>query len=85
MTPVLGLPLPPMFASNGGFTSAWGGWFSSSQKVLQATSMSGPTSARPLTNLYVGQFYMDTTLGFPVWLLTAGASPVWVNSSGTPS
>jgi len=62
----------------------WAGWFSIAQQILQASSSSGPTSARPTTNLYVGQFWFDTTLGYPVWCKTPGSSPVWVNATGTP-
>jgi hypothetical protein len=79
-TPLGGLPQLPATAS-----AAWSGWFSLAQQILQATSSSGPTTARPTTNLYVGQFYFDTTLGFPVWCSAPGSSPTWVNSQGMVS
>jgi len=34
---------------------------------------------RPLNNLQIGQFYFDTTLGYPVWY----NGSKWVNASGT--
>jgi len=37
------------------------------------------TANRPTANLLVGQFYFDTTLGYPIWW--SGAH--WVNASGT--
>lgn len=85
-SPLGGLPQPPFTPAVDAYrlTAPWGGWFSSVQRILTATSSSGPTSARPTQNLYVGQFWFDTTLGFPVWLKTPGSSPVWVNASGTP-
>lgn len=79
-TPLGGLPTLPV--DNG---AAWSGWFSTVQTILQATSSSGATSARPTTNLYVGQVYFDTTLGFPVWVKSTGSSPVWVNAQGAVS
>jgi len=79
-SPLGAQPRPPLDLSQ----PAWAGWFSTVQKILFATSSSGPTTARPTANLYVGQFWFDTTLGLPVWVKTTGASPVWVNASGTP-
>ena len=86
-SPLGGLPRPPMFDSANGvpvFSGPWGAWFSVVQRILQATSQSGTTAQRPSANLYVGQFYFDTTLALPIWLKTPGAAPVWVNASGTP-
>ena len=86
MSPLGGLPRPP-FSPVGdahSFTAAWGGWFSIAASILQATSTSGTTAQRP-TPTYAGQFYFDTTLGFPIWCKTPGASAVWVNATGTPS
>lgn len=77
-TPLGGQPTPPLDLSK----PTWAGWFSVAQNILQATSTSGPTAGRPIKNLYVGQFYFDTTLGYPVWCKTTGASPVWVNATG---
>jgi len=86
-SPLGGLPQMPFFLGQPleRFTSAWAGWFSTVHGIAQATSSSGSTSSRPTANLYVGQVYFDTTLGFPVWVKTPGSSPVWVNASGAPS
>lgn len=77
------LPRPPIMADATHMTPAWAGWFSAAQILLQDLGASGTTSSRPTTNLYVGKPYFDTTLGVPIFLKTAGASPVWVNGVGT--
>lgn len=83
-TPLGGLPRPPLEGPGGLFTTAWAAWLNVVQNVVRATSSSGPTTSRPTTNLYVGQFFFDTTLGIPVWVKTPGSSPVWVNATGNP-
>jgi hypothetical protein len=80
-SPLGGLPLPPLSLS----AAAWAGWFSTVQQILQATSSSGPTTARPTTNVYVGQFWYDTSLGLPVWVDTIGPPIVWHNAAGAPA
>jgi hypothetical protein len=40
---------------------------------------SGATADRPTTSLQVGQFYFDTTLGYPVWYNGTD----WVDATGT--
>jgi hypothetical protein len=43
----------------------------------------GPTSSRPsVPTLY--QYYVDTTLGYPVWC-TVVSPPTWVNAAGVAS
>ena len=39
----------------------------------------GTTADRPLINLQIGQFYFDTTLGYPIWY--DGTN--WVDATGT--
>jgi hypothetical protein len=39
----------------------------------------GTTAIRPTTNLQVGQFYFDTTLGYPIWY----EGTDWVDATGT--
>lgn len=43
--------------------NVWQQWFDRVQYILNAITSSGPTSARPTINLYVGQPYFDTDLG----------------------
>jgi hypothetical protein len=44
-----------------------------------STPQNGTTANRPTQNLQVGQFYFDTTLGYPIWY----NGTVWKNASGT--
>ena len=44
-----------------------------------STPQFGVTADRPAQNLQIGQFYFDTTLGYPVWY----DGTDWVDSSGT--
>jgi hypothetical protein len=41
----------------------------------------GPSTARPTANLTTGQFFFDTTLGYPVWYLSTSTTK-WVNAAG---
>jgi hypothetical protein len=47
--------------------------------VAISTPQNGATADRPTQNLQLGQFYFDTTLGYPVWY----DGTDWVDSSGT--
>jgi hypothetical protein len=40
---------------------------------------SGVTAARPTIDLQIGQFYFDTTLGYPIWY----DGTDWVDATGT--
>jgi len=44
-----------------------------------STPQHGLTADRPTQNLQVGQFYFDTTLGYPIWY--DGSD--WVDATGT--
>jgi hypothetical protein len=44
-----------------------------------STPQNGTTVNRPVQNLQIGQFYFDTTLGYPIWY----DGTDWVDSSGT--
>lgn len=48
------------------------------EKVDKAISNSGTSAQRPTENLYIGQFYFDTTLSKPIWY--KGDS--WVDATG---
>jgi hypothetical protein len=80
-SPLGGQPRPPLDLGS----PAWAGWFATIQRISQATSSSGPTTARPTTNLYLGQFWYDTTLGLPVWVNSVGPPIVWHNAAGAPA
>jgi hypothetical protein len=60
-------------------------YFSQVDNFTQAVAipLSGTTANRPLDNVQapipIGQFYFDTTLGYPIWY----NGTVWKNASGT--
>ena len=47
--------------------------------VALSTPQNGATADRPTQNLQVGQFYFDTTLGYPIWY----DGTDWVDAAGT--
>jgi hypothetical protein len=47
--------------------------------VAISTPQNGATADRPTQNLQIGQFYFDTTLGYPVWY----DGTDWVDAAGT--
>jgi hypothetical protein len=47
--------------------------------VALSTPQNGATADRPTQNLQIGQFYFDTTLGYPVWY----DGTDWVDAAGT--
>lgn len=46
---------------------------------ILATPQSGATADRPTTNLVIGDYYFDTTLGIPIWYDGSG----WVDATGS--
>ena len=46
--------------------------------LLASVPAHGITAERPSTQLQIGQFYYDTTLGIPIWW----NGTVWKNASG---
>ena len=56
-------------------------YFNQLNNYSQATAKpsSGTTGNRPNQTLQIGQFYFDTTLGYPIWYNGKN----WVNASGT--
>ena len=56
-------------------------YFNRLDDFLIATSIpaSGTTEDRPAQSLQIGQFYFDTTLGYPVWY----DGTDWVDAAGT--
>ena len=74
---------PPFSAQmaerNGSMSRSWTEWFTKLHSIQQDAS--GTTANRPTSNLFVGRQYMDTTLGYPIWLLSANPT-VWVDATG---
>ena len=47
--------------------------------IASSVPDSGTTANRPVQQLQIGQFYFDTTLGYPIWY----DGTDWVDASGT--
>lgn len=77
-----GQPAVAIYDREGRMHPSWAGWFTSAHQILQDTSASGPTTARPINALYVGKPFFDTTLGAPIHVKSVGPT-VWVNGIGT--
>lgn len=54
-------------------------WFASIQRWLAPIGQSG--NARPTTNLYVGQMFFHTGLGYPIWVKQVSPA-LWVDAGG---
>ena len=52
-------------------------WFNTVDQVVSDLRNSGPTSARPTTNMYIGKPYFDTTVGGQIHLRSINPT-VWV-------
>jgi hypothetical protein len=67
-------------------TRSWVSWFTQATNILLSLQQTGTTANRPTSGLWVGRMYFDSTLGYPVWVKSVGASPpytaVWVNGAG---
>jgi hypothetical protein len=73
----------PLVDDNKRVTLRWLQVLNQWRKVIESLQQSGPTASRPTTFLWVGRRYMDTTLGYPVWVKQVSPSVVWVNAAGT--
>ena len=58
-------------------------WFQSIQRWLSPVGQSDITANRPIKNLYIGQPFFDTTLGYMIWVKYVGPPAVWVNGAGS--
>lgn len=76
------IPTDPKATDEGKLTPAYQSWFASIQRWLAPVGQFGTTAQRPTRNLYVGQGYYDTTLGYPVWVHQASPSIIWHNGAG---
>lgn len=74
----------PLVDEDGMVLVPWGQWFQRIQNIVRTLNTSGPTTQRPTSNLYIGLFYFDTTIGKPIWLRSANPN-VWVDGAGTIS
>jgi hypothetical protein len=68
----------------GNISAPWMAWVQRVHDLSLSLQRSGTTANRPISNLWIGLVYFDTTLGKPVWLKSVGPS-VWVDGVGTVS
>lgn len=73
---------PQLTDKDGKVTPIYQAWFASIQRWLSPVGQAGTTAQRPTKNLYVGQPYYDTTLGYPVWVHQVSPSIIWHNGAG---
>jgi hypothetical protein len=81
-----GAPLQVQLTQKGGpTTSVWTAWFSALFGIVKPIGTNGTTAQRPIVTpnnqLYIGQGYFDTTLGYMVWIKSLNPT-VWVNGAG---
>lgn len=74
---------PHATTREGRLTPFYQAWFASIQRWLSPVGQFGTTTTRPTTNLFIGQPYFDTTLGYMVWIKQVSPSVIWVNGAGT--
>lgn len=78
-TPPIRIP----FQDKDGIVSReWINWSMQAFRLLFAGSQSGITADRPITNLYIGRPYYDTTLGYSIHVHQVTPSVVWHNGAG---
>ena len=69
---------------NGNITQPWMAWVQRVNDISVMGQRSGTTANRPVSTLWIGMVYFDTTLGKPVWLRSNNPN-VWVDGVGTVS
>ena len=65
-------------------TTPWGAWFQRIHDIATSAQQSGITADRPVSLLWIGRRFFDTTVGKPVYLKSIKPS-VWVDGAGVPS
>jgi hypothetical protein len=67
--------------NEGVITPRWNSWFTWIDSTVSNARASGITAQRPIKSVYVGQFYFDTTLNYPVYI--SSVNPIiWRNGAG---
>ncbi len=72
----------PVVDEDGTAARPWQQWFNRINILCQANSQAGPTSSRPVKNLWIGRRFFDSTLGKPIYVKTVDPA-VWVDGAGT--
>lgn len=64
-----------------GVLDGWRNFFQAVFSICSALTTSGPTTERPVSGLWVGRTYFDTTLGVPIWYDANGGTG-WCDATG---
>lgn len=72
---------PVVDPADGTATNPWQQWFSRINSIIVTGQQSGPTAARPTTQVWIGRQFYDTTLNKPVYV-SAVKPVVWRDASG---
>lgn len=60
----------------------WMQWFSTTHGYVLSIPQSGPTANRPVSGLWIGRQFYDTTLNKPVYVSAVNPT-VWRDAAGT--
>lgn len=69
---------PPLTDVDTKLGQGWAEWLSSAFTILTNVTQSGTTAQRPVTMLYVGRTYFDTTINRPIWYTGTN----WIRADG---
>ena len=72
----------PIADSRGMVLPGWVQWIARIHRIALSEIQAGTTANRPVSGLWIGRRYMDTTLGKPVFVKSLGPT-VWVDGAGT--
>lgn len=72
-----------IISNDGSATVPFAVWISRVNTIANSVQNSGTTAQRPVTGLWIGRQFFDTTLGIPIWVQSVGPV-VWINSTGAP-
>ena len=61
-------------------SEGWRNFFNAVFNICNAVTMSGTTAQRPVSFLFAGRVFYDTTIGLPIWY--DGAA--WRDAAGNP-
>jgi hypothetical protein len=63
-------------------SAEWNAYMQALYDLARVLGNNGTTANRPTSNLYVGQDYFDTTLGYKITIKSLNPT-VWVDGGGT--
>lgn len=72
----------PMVGADAKIVPSWANWVQRIHIIARSLQDSGPTTQRPVSVLWIGRRFFDTTLGIPVWVKEVNPAVVWVNAAG---